>query len=68
MSDFPHAARYYVPYVRPFRLLKWGPRHDIVDGTYVDDGWYVDRYGKREITREQAEEIWRREHEHQQAS
>lgn len=55
MSELPYALHYYVPYVRPFRLWKWGPRYALLDGRYVDDGWKLDRYGRREITREQAE-------------
>jgi hypothetical protein len=42
--------------VRPFRLWKFGPRQNLY-GEYVDEGWYVDRYGYREVTREEAERM-----------
>lgn len=52
-TEIPYAAHYYVPTVRPFRLWKFGARYNLF-GEYVDDGWYVDRYGRREITRGEA--------------
>ena len=53
MTELPYAARYLVPYVRPFTLWKFGPRYNLF-GEYVDEGWYVDKYGQHEITRDQA--------------
>lgn len=44
--------RYLVPYLREFSIWRYGPRHDLIDGHYVDDGWYPDRFGQWEFRTE----------------
>lgn len=42
-------ARYLVPYLRPFPIWKYGPIYDALDGRYLRDGWYPERFGQREV-------------------
>jgi len=58
-STIPYAARYLVPYLRPFPIWRYGERYSRFDGTKIDDGWYPDVYGQREVSRAEAERLWR---------
>jgi hypothetical protein len=42
-------ARYLEPYLRPFPVWRYGPICDKLDGRYLRDGWYPDRFGAREV-------------------
>lgn len=38
------------PYLRIFPIWKHGPIYDPIDGRYVRDGWYPERYGTWKTT------------------
>jgi hypothetical protein len=49
---------YVVPYHRVFPIWTFGPIYDAIDGRYVRDGWYPERYGEwRFKTPEEAEAV-----------
>jgi hypothetical protein len=43
-------ARAIVPYLRLFPIWRYGPIYDRLDGRYLRDGWYPDRFGRREVS------------------
>ena len=42
-------ARYIYPVLRPFPVWRYGPRYSLLDGRYIGDGWYADKFAVREV-------------------
>jgi hypothetical protein len=50
--------RYLRPYVRLFPIWRHGARYGRLDGRRIADGWYPERYGEWEVSRDEAERLF----------
>jgi hypothetical protein len=44
--------RLVYPVLLPFPIWRFGPLYGRLDGRYIGDGWWPDRYGIREVKRD----------------